>query len=365
MRTNSENIKTIVAVFFAALCILALGASLFAQEVNGATKNERTKIITLKIVEDENGKVTKVDTTFTFEGEDQSDQFFYWNDENNLQYDLSKLDSMMFNFKFEGFSLDSIEKSMIFINSKMEEEIKGLEKDLEKMRSYEFKIVDSMENCSMKQIWVTVDDGINDSIIGNNIRMIKSNNDKIVIIGSPAATISTDDQNIIISSEFDDETGRQMKTVTVSSEVNTEDSDGKTITVIINDDDVDTMETEGEKTVVIRKSIVTVVSSDDATVEELKSAGIKEENGELEPVDLKFAPNPNQGNFNLSFTLKDKNTVTINIFDINGKLIYTETLKDFEGTYNKEIDISNNGTGPYFLQIIQGIYDLVRKIIIQ
>jgi flagellar hook assembly protein FlgD len=97
----------------------------------------------------------------------------------------------------------------------------------------------------------------------------------------------------------------------------------------------------------------------------LKSAGVKTKNNDLEIEDLKFAPNPSNGKFTLSFTLKEKKKVTINIYDLKGKLVYTETIKDFEGFYSKEIDISDQGTGAFFLQIVQGIYDIIKKIIIQ
>jgi flagellar hook assembly protein FlgD len=108
-----------------------------------------------------------------------------------------------------------------------------------------------------------------------------------------------------------------------------------------------------------------VLGPEEASAEELKSAGIKEKKGELEVENLKFSPNPSNGKFNLSFSVKEKKKVTINIYNIKGNLVYSETLKDFEGAYNKEIDISGEESGTYFIQIIQGIYDIIKKIIIQ
>lgn len=109
----------------------------------------------------------------------------------------------------------------------------------------------------------------------------------------------------------------------------------------------------------------TFVETEDASKDDLESTGIKAKKRQLEPVDLTFSPNPSNGKFNLSFTLKEKKNVTINIFDINGNLVYSETLKDFQGTYNKEIDLSREEQGTFFLQIIQGMYDIIKKIIIQ
>lgn len=354
MRTTAENIKMVVTLLVAALCIIALGASLFAQERDEEIKTERTKIVTLKIVEDENGKITKVDTTLVYYGDVSDDPVFFWNDKNNLQYELSKLDSIKFNVDFESFSFDSIEKSMIFVQSKIDDEMKALEKEMEKLHQ-SFQLVDSMDVSRMKQFWVTVDDSGNNTDAEKEIKIIKGDNDQIIFVGSPDTTIKTDGQTIIVTYGIDDKTRSQMKTITLSTEVNPEDGEKKTITIVVDGDDVDIRELEDGEKIVIVKSTVSVQTPDNVTVEELKTSGIEPGNCELEPIDLKFAPNPNNGAFNLSFTLKEKGTVTINIFDINGSLVYSETMKDFEGNYNKEIDISAKGTGPFFLQIIQGI----------
>ncbi|MBE0639385.1 MAG: T9SS type A sorting domain-containing protein [Bacteroidales bacterium] len=364
MRTTAENIKMVVTLLVAALCIIALGASLFAQERNEEIKTERTKIVTLKIVEDENGKITTVDTTFVYNGDDSDDPVFFWNDKNNLQYELRKLDSIKFNVDFESFSFDSIEKSMIFVQSKINDEMKALEKEMEKLHQ-SFQWADSMETLGMKQFWVTVDDTGKKTNAEKQIKIIKGDNDQIIFVGSPDTTIKTNGQTIMITHGIDDKASRQTKTVTLTTEFDAEDGEEKTITIVVDGDDVDIRELEDGEKIVIVKSNVSVHTTENVTVEELKTAGIETGNGELEPIDLTFAPNPNNGTFNLSFSLKEKGTVSINIFDINGSLVYSETLKDFEGKYNKEIDISGKGTGPFFLQIIQGIYDIVKKIMIQ
>lgn len=363
MRKNSVNIKMIVAVIFAAICILALGTSLFAQTGSENPKKERTKTITLKIVEDENGKVTKIDTTFIYEGDDPSNQFFYWNDDKNLQYNLSKLDSMNFKFDFEINSLDSLQHSMFFIQADIEEEIKKLEEEFGKAGNFNFKFPDSIENEFLKQYWVTVDGDSNDSIIEKNIKIIKGGKDQVIVVGRPDTIITRDGQKIMVTTDVDDENGQTMKTVTVTTDAS--GNEEKTITVTVDGEDVDIQNIEDGKKIVIVKTKVNIHEPEAVTQEELKSAGIKKKNGELEVENLKFSPNPSNGKFNLSFSVKEKKKVTINIYNIKGNLVYSETLKDFEGTYNKEIDISDEDSGSYFIQIIQGIYDIIKKIIIQ
>jgi hypothetical protein len=353
----------IAAVIFAAICILALGTSLFAQTGSENPKKEHTKTITLKIVEDENGKVTKIDTTFIYEGDDPSSQFFYWNDDKNLQYNLSKLDSMNFKFDFETNSLDSLERSKFFIQSDNEEEMKGIEEEMRKFQEFTFNIQDSLEADGMKRIWVTVDHDSNDSIIEKNIKIIKGGKDRVIVVGRPDTIITRDGQKIMVTTDVDDEDGQTMKTVTVTTDAS--GNQEKTITVTVDGEDVDVQNIEEGKKIIIVRTKVNIDETEDATKEELKSAGIKEKNGDLEVENLKFSPNPGNGKFNLSFSVKEKKKVTINIYNIKGNLVYSETLKDLEGTYNKEIDISDEESGTYFIQIIQGIYDIIQKIIIQ
>jgi hypothetical protein len=80
---------------------------------------------------------------------------------------------------------------------------------------------------------------------------------------------------------------------------------------------------------------------------------------------LNFYPNPNNGKFNLSFNLKEKATTTISIFNSEGKKVYDESLQDFSGDYNKQIDLSGSPNGIYFLNVSQGKNNLVKKIVIQ
>ena len=81
--------------------------------------------------------------------------------------------------------------------------------------------------------------------------------------------------------------------------------------------------------------------------------------------ELSFSPNPNNGRFNLNFYLPDKGKTTIRIFDINNKEIYNETLGRFSGSFNNQIDISDNSKGVYFLHISQNDKSFNKKIIIQ
>jgi hypothetical protein len=56
---------------------------------------------------------------------------------------------------------------------------------------------------------------------------------------------------------------------------------------------------------------------------------------------------------------------TIQVLDLNGKEVYSEKLNEFDGTYNKDIDIKNEARGTMILKIIQGDKIMTHKIIVE
>ena len=85
----------------------------------------------------------------------------------------------------------------------------------------------------------------------------------------------------------------------------------------------------------------------------------------LEPDQLKYYPNPNDGKFNLSFNLDQKDEVSVSVMDILGNEVYKEKLLDFNGAYDNEINLSGKEKGIYILQIRQKKKMLTRKILIE
>ena len=79
---------------------------------------------------------------------------------------------------------------------------------------------------------------------------------------------------------------------------------------------------------------------------------------------LNLAPNPSTGMFNLQFNLPNRGETSLQIFNAAGRLIYNYELGTFAGEFNDEVDISQNGTGSYFLLIRQDGRSVSKKIII-
>lgn len=81
---------------------------------------------------------------------------------------------------------------------------------------------------------------------------------------------------------------------------------------------------------------------------------------------VKITPQTKEGKFTLSFSLSenkaDKKTTYIEVYDSSENVIYFESLVDFSGNYQGEIDLAVNGTDTYTLVVRQGTNYLSRKI---
>lgn len=62
-------------------------------------------------------------------------------------------------------------------------------------------------------------------------------------------------------------------------------------------------------------------------------------------------PNPNNGRFTLSFQNDLKGDVTVEVINSIGQSVYNETVRDLEGTYKKEMDLSTMGAGAYYVKL--------------
>jgi hypothetical protein len=88
--------------------------------------------------------------------------------------------------------------------------------------------------------------------------------------------------------------------------------------------------------------------------------GIKEESGP----EFSLAPNPNNGVFDLSFSSGKSTNYSISIFSVDGKLVYIEELPHFSGTYKKQINLSDFGSGMYLIRLSDDKQQSVQHIIV-
>lgn len=115
------------------------------------------------------------------------------------------------------------------------------------------------------------------------------------------------------------------------------------------------------------KVIIEIADITEAEAEKLNEAtGIDvNPDSDLAIKSLQFAPNPSNGDFNLTFELPNQGNTEIKVYDGNGRQVYYETLNNFKGSYNNRINISNEPNGVYFLIITQKDQQFSKKIIKQ
>jgi hypothetical protein len=80
---------------------------------------------------------------------------------------------------------------------------------------------------------------------------------------------------------------------------------------------------------------------------------------------LAIYPNPSRDVFNVSFTSDTKQDLKIRILNLIGEELINENLQQFIGEYTKQIDLSNNAKGIYFLEIETNDGVINKKLILQ
>jgi len=80
---------------------------------------------------------------------------------------------------------------------------------------------------------------------------------------------------------------------------------------------------------------------------------------------LDIYPNPSRDIFNISFTSADKQDIKVRIMNVVGEVIISEDLQQFIGEYTKQINLSDNAKGIYFLEIETNDGVINKKLILQ
>ncbi len=78
---------------------------------------------------------------------------------------------------------------------------------------------------------------------------------------------------------------------------------------------------------------------------------------------LTIQPNPNDGRFTFSFVAGEPGDVRIELLNSLGQRVFGDQLRDFQGTYRKEMDLTSMSNGIYYLKISRGGETSVHKVV--
>ena len=79
---------------------------------------------------------------------------------------------------------------------------------------------------------------------------------------------------------------------------------------------------------------------------------------------LMVYPNPNDGNFNVSFNALAKSDYTIELHNTLGQIVYKEELKAHSGAYSKKFNVVEYGKGTYTITLTNSENETVKRIIV-
>jgi len=76
-------------------------------------------------------------------------------------------------------------------------------------------------------------------------------------------------------------------------------------------------------------------------------------------------PNPSRDIFNITFTSEDIQSLKVRVLNLIGEEIVKQELQQFIGEYTKQVDLTKNAKGIYFLEIEINDGVINKKLILQ
>lgn len=99
--------------------------------------------------------------------------------------------------------------------------------------------------------------------------------------------------------------------------------------------------------------------------DEFGKKGLVKDSEALELTGFDHYPNPSNGEFNLRFKVPHQGELSVKVFDLNGKEVFSRYFNQFGGLYTEKIDLTSQEEGIYLLEIKLDKQRLTRKIVIE
>jgi hypothetical protein len=330
MKTNMTIKETLAWIVLAGAVFLFSATIAFAQEKKAEKKNTTT----IKIVKKEDGKTTKIDTTFD-SGDEEAVQ--------KLLKDMGIEHDMNFNFSVPEppDAPGDKDRVMKFHYKGMSKEDK--EKLKEEMQNLKKEMGDLHEKLKDIHIEIFSDkDGDDENGYSYNFSM------------PPMPPVPPMNDEDLVFSDKDCKGKMRHHSFMFHNLDSLTDADH---VAIVGDED--------EQPPVFEKE-VTGKHGEKIFVYKRSNPGNKM--SKEKPADksgISLFPNPNDGKFSLKFHSDKKSDVSVKVYDAQGKEVYSETMNDFKGDYSNQLDLSSKGKGNYILKITQDNKTMTERFVIE
>lgn len=352
MKTD-QILTNIFKALLAILLVTGMFTTLFAQDKKEPSKAK------IKVVKIHDGDETVIDTLIMLTPGESLKEII---ENMDLEIDFDKLGDI--EAKLEGLEdkLGDIEMSLILTDSAMYQYqmmlVDGIEEKIEKTVSMYVYVTDpeNGEGIDTKLEMLLDDDGITRVITGTECVKVEVEGEG----GEKTITIKKlEGDGDCMKKEMRIVSGDTLKWVYM--DVDTDAMENGEVQVVI--------EVQDDEGSIKQKTKIIMADVGKKEIEQFKSQGLDlepTENSEESDIDrIVFYPNPGSGKFTLSFKSKSKKEVSVFIYDLNGREIYSEKVEGFDGEYYREIDISGEQSGTYILKITQGSEVITKKIMLE
>ena len=116
----------------------------------------------------------------------------------------------------------------------------------------------------------------------------------------------------------------------------------------------------------VRREMRVTIERKELTQEEtavLRNKGVAGLDSKLDLTDLRCFPNPSDGYFRLQFNVPTKGDLNVDVHDSRGERVYHESISDYEGQYERTLNLSSKADGGYYLVITQNGKTFTQKLV--
>lgn len=216
---------------------------------------------------------------------------------------------------------------------------------------------------------IIIDDGNDESGGRKKVKVVSSNgkDDQVIIMDENGKVISTDangtSANVVVKHlKKGEKMDAEMEKILKENNIDINDAgEGKQV-IIKSDKGKDGKEDKNIRVYIFKKVDVQTLTDVDKkhlpadVSKSLSNANLFE--------GLNLAPNPTDDDCTISYTSKSKEPLQIKVYDVNGKTVYTEIDTNLSEQVNKKISLKNLGDGTYFIHLAQGKQSEIRKMVV-